>query len=1009
MSRSSVQGWAARAAMLVAALTAVATAGVSGVTSASATPAATRPAVAPAAPAAAAAAPAAATDAGPGSFHVLPPTRLLDTRTGLGATKAAIPANASITLQVTGHGGIPTTGAAAATLNLAVTGATRTGYLTAYPTGTPRPTASTLNFTAGTTIANLTVTKLGTNGRITLHNASPGTIHLVADTAGYHLAGDPTTAGAFAALPPTRLLDTRTGLGATKAAIPANASITLQVTGHGGIPTTGAAAATLNLAVTGATRTGYLTAYPTGTPRPTASTLNFTAGTTIANLTVTKLGTNGRITLHNASPGTIHLVADTAGYHLAGDPTTAGAFAALPPTRLLDTRTGLGATKAAIPANASITLQVTGHGGIPTTGAAAATLNLAVTGATRTGYLTAYPTGTPRPTASTLNFTAGTTIANLTVTKLGTNGRITLHNASPGTIHLVADTAGYHLAPAASTSTWQQPVLADPEQGGISDVACLTPTWCLVVDQTGNAWTFDGTTWQRQARAPHGAIEDLTCVSATWCLAVTYDRYPMVFDGTAWSEGAPLPGTATPAEVSCPTTTFCAVSSTDGTVWQLAGATWSATQVDTVGMLGISCPTTTFCMVAGNFGRLWVWTGGAWVQKPQNSLGQDTEVDCPRADLCIAAEGTVGAVYVNGDWAPAEGLAGLNNGVTSVSCPTDTFCRVTDNFGGHVDWNGAWQAAVADGHVGYDTTCPVATACFGIDAGGEQMVRFADTETTWMVAPGQGRPFDVSCSSRGFCGVADESLASVFLRNGQWGAPLATQGDQSWPLSGIACPADDFCAATTKLGTYDMGNFLRFDGTAWSQEFGYVASADIDCTSATHCVAITNGSSTYLWDGTAWANGPGTGTWFVTAAIDCTSSTFCASVSRYGLVSFWNGAAWTAPVQVGAYAYSDWSISCAAPGSCAIAGINGTVSVLAGGSWSAPTDITTGDVPLSSISCPAEGLCLATAGDGRVHTLTGGAWTSEVVDPNGELSGIDCVDPDYCVVVSAKGYATVRS
>jgi hypothetical protein len=53
-------------------------------------------------------------------------------------------------------------------------------------------------------------------------------------------AGSPTATAAtgpgFTSLAPSRLLDTRSGLGAPQAPVGANASIDLQVTGRGGVP-----------------------------------------------------------------------------------------------------------------------------------------------------------------------------------------------------------------------------------------------------------------------------------------------------------------------------------------------------------------------------------------------------------------------------------------------------------------------------------------------------------------------------------------------------------------------------------------------------------------------------------------------------------------------------------------------------------------------------------------------------------------------------------------------------
>ena len=58
--------------------------------------------------------------------------------------------------------------AAAAVLNVTVTGATGGGYVTAWPCGEPQPNASSLNYTAGATVPNAVVVKLGTAGKVCL-------------------------------------------------------------------------------------------------------------------------------------------------------------------------------------------------------------------------------------------------------------------------------------------------------------------------------------------------------------------------------------------------------------------------------------------------------------------------------------------------------------------------------------------------------------------------------------------------------------------------------------------------------------------------------------------------------------------------------------------------------------------------------------------------------------------------------------------------------------------------
>ena len=69
-------------------------------------------------------------------------------------------------------------------LNVTATGATANTYVTAWPDGTTRPGTSTLNPPRGVTVANFAIVRVGANGNIDFYN-SAGTVHLLADIAGY--------------------------------------------------------------------------------------------------------------------------------------------------------------------------------------------------------------------------------------------------------------------------------------------------------------------------------------------------------------------------------------------------------------------------------------------------------------------------------------------------------------------------------------------------------------------------------------------------------------------------------------------------------------------------------------------------------------------------------------------------------------------------------------------------------------------------------------------------------
>jgi len=75
----------------------------------------------------------------PGGFTSLAPSRLLDTRIGVGAPAAAVGAGGMVALQVTGRGGVPASGVSAVVLNVTVTETTSPGY---GPRLQPRPEPS---------------------------------------------------------------------------------------------------------------------------------------------------------------------------------------------------------------------------------------------------------------------------------------------------------------------------------------------------------------------------------------------------------------------------------------------------------------------------------------------------------------------------------------------------------------------------------------------------------------------------------------------------------------------------------------------------------------------------------------------------------------------------------------------------------------------------------------------------------------------------------------------------
>lgn len=381
------------------------------------------------------------------TYTPVTPKRILDTRSGLGAPAAKVGPGSSIDLTVhgvtTAEGAVPSN-ASAVVLNLTVTGTTSGTDVRAYPAGTPVPGASNLNAGAGQTVPNLVTVRIGSGGAISLYN-SGGTVHLIADIAGYYT---PDAAGAgFAPVEPSRILDTRSGVGSATAKVGPAGSIDLQVTGAlttadgttVSVPAD-ARAVVLNVTATGATATTDVRVYPTPTDGavPEVSNLNVRAGQTTPNLVTVAVGSGGKVRLRNGA-GSVNLIADLAGYYSASAP---GRFVPVAPTRFLDTRSGVGGAPIPVTGGGHVDLKAAGTRGVPA-GATAVVLNLTGTGVTASTDVRAFPVGAAAvPTVSNLNLIKGATRANLAIVKTGTDGRVRIRNGA-GSVNLIGDLAGY--------------------------------------------------------------------------------------------------------------------------------------------------------------------------------------------------------------------------------------------------------------------------------------------------------------------------------------------------------------------------------------------------------------------------------------------------------------------------------------------------------------------------------------------------------------------------------------
>ncbi|WP_438312940.1 hypothetical protein ACSHWO_17275 [Streptomyces sp. HUAS TT3] len=374
------------------------------------------------------------------------PTRLLDTRSGTGAPKAKIAPYTSARVKIAGNAKIPA-GASAVALNVTATNTTSGGHVTAFASGGKRPTTSNLNYEANQTVPNMVIVPVGKDGYVELYNGGWETIDLLADVTGYFTHS---ASSGYTPMTPVRFVDTREGLGTARGQLAGQSTFGTQISGLRGVPG-GITAVALNVTVTNPREDGHLTVFPSDVQAPSTSNLNFRAGQTVANSVIVPVGPDGSIKVRNGAWAGTDVIVDVVGYY---SPDSQGAYMPTAPSRLIDTRDPVEWGNEPLAARNYIWLNASHK----EQGIAGYVMNTTVTSPAEAGFLSVAPDPNAptdyfndtvvepvRPTASSLNWAANKTVANLVqASSGGTNGVVDFWNQSWGPIHLIVDIFGYY-------------------------------------------------------------------------------------------------------------------------------------------------------------------------------------------------------------------------------------------------------------------------------------------------------------------------------------------------------------------------------------------------------------------------------------------------------------------------------------------------------------------------------------------------------------------------------------
>ena len=111
------------------------------------------------------------------------PQRLVDSRDGTGGVSGQLGPESHVATALAN--GTPVPGSASAVVvNVTSVNSSSPSYVTAYPTGVSRPTASTMNPRPGVPVPNQAYLKLGASGHLDVFNFS-GSTDVIIDVFGY--------------------------------------------------------------------------------------------------------------------------------------------------------------------------------------------------------------------------------------------------------------------------------------------------------------------------------------------------------------------------------------------------------------------------------------------------------------------------------------------------------------------------------------------------------------------------------------------------------------------------------------------------------------------------------------------------------------------------------------------------------------------------------------------------------------------------------------------------------
>jgi hypothetical protein len=285
-----------------------------------------------------------------------------------------------------------------------------------------------------------------------------------------------------------------------------------------------------------------------------------------------------------------------------------------------------------------------------------------------------------------------------------------------------------------------------------------------------------------------------------------------------WRSPQPIPGSANPSAISCPSESLCVAVDLAGNVLATADPSaplpaWGTRAGTGQSLSSVSCASESLCVAVGGHDAF-VSTDGAasWSPVPADAGASLTGVSCPTVSLCVAVDEAGQVLATGSPGAPSWPAAKIDGkALRAVSCAGASACVAVDvagqAFGSEAPAGGVWRARAIDpGFVLTAVSCSPGGPCVALDGAGDALVSAdpGSSAATWSSTPidGGGNPTAISCASSGLCVAVDEHGAAFASDDPAAALPTWSPSSPGAKLTGISCLPGGMCAAVDAGGEF---------------------------------------------------------------------------------------------------------------------------------------------------------------------------------------------------------------